>query len=384
MRIVTSTLTLSALCSQASAFSIGTRNAGVAPDTMNSRTTSAFSFALGSTTSPDNDDVPLKIPEPEAAVAVVTEGDTRETTAETPSVSDDEVSSLSSLQRLSGTTVTSVLTNEPVELSSYLTSSTSNTGAKSMLVFGTYAADFNAIEYVQRLRYYLPQLQQIGIGKVGLILNCEAEAAKVLVDMLDLDTDATTDGISTTVELLVDPLGKAGRKFGVGTGWRPDDEEMSPYLKLFGMLFGLGAWATLPAVIGGYIGNPFFGQPWIEDAIAVGQRKDRWPNTALELDEESGEIKVNKFKELPYVGGWERRPLELATLRLQNMMDISIKNWKELAPAQNALDAGVLTQLGGLLVVDSKSGNELFRWRDPGICAVANFEDVIKKVPLKE
>lgn len=40
--------------------------------------------------------------------------------------------------------------------------------------------------------------------------------------------------------LMVDNLGRAGRAFGVGTGWRPDDKDMSPYVKLFGMLFGLG------------------------------------------------------------------------------------------------------------------------------------------------
>ena len=251
-----------------------------------------------------------------------------------------------------------------------------------MLVLGTYAADFNAIEYGQRLRFYLPQLKELGITKIGFVLNCEADAAKALVDMLDLDTDATsTNDDDVKVELFVDPSGQAGRDFGVVRGWKPDDDEMSPYVKLFGMLWGLGAWATLPAVIGGYIGNPLYGQPWVEDAIAVGQRKNRWPNTALELDSSSGDILVNKFKELPLVGGWERRPLELATLRLQNMMDISIKNWKSLAPNKEALKAGVLTQLGATIVVDCKSQEELFSWRDPGICAVANFEDIIKDVP---
>lgn len=280
----------------------------------------------------------------------------------------------SSIDRLSGSKVLSVKTNEMVELSSFLKSGND----KSMLILGTYAADFNAIEYVQRLRFYLPELLAKGVNKIGLVLNCEAQAAKRLVDMLDLETDATSD--NAVIELFVDPTGEAGRAFGVGRGWKPDDEETSPYLKLFGMLFGLGAWATLPAVIGGYIGNPFYGQPWIEDALAVGQRKGRWPDNALELDNESGQVKVNKFKELPYVGGWERRPLELATLRLQNMVDISIKNWKDLAPSQEALKAGVLTQLGGAVVIDCKSEKELFRWRDPGICAVANFEDILKEI----
>ena len=51
---------------------------------------------------------------------------------------------------------------------------------------------------------------------------------------------------------------------------------------------------------------------------------------------------TNKFKELPWVGTWERRPLELVTLRLQIMLDISIKSWKDLAPGEKALRAGVL------------------------------------------
>ena len=152
---------------------------------------------------------------------------------------------------------------------------------------------------------------------------------------------------------------------------------LSIHLTLFGMLWGLGAWATLPAVIGGYIGNPFVPQPWIEDALAVGQKKGRWPDNALEIGQD-GSI-VNKFDELPVVGTWPRRPLELATLRLQSMIGISLQNWKSLAPDDEALDAGVLTQLGGCIVVDS-NGQTIYEWKDPGICAVCNFEDMIKKL----
>lgn len=278
-----------------------------------------------------------------------------------------------SMEKISGVSVTSVVSSEKIELSHFLRSGTK----KSMIIFGTYAADFNAIEYAQRLRYYLPQLKERGIGKIGFILNSDADAAKKLVQLVDLQTDATSD--DSIIELFIDPSGEAGRRFGVGRGWKPDDQDFSPYLKLFGMLFGLGAWATLPAVIGGYLGNPFLPQPWIEDALAVGQRYNRFPSNALELDE-SGRVVVNKFKELPLVGEWERRPLELATLRLQNMVDISIKYWSELAPSKDALDAGVLTQLGGCLVVESSTGKDLFRWRDPGICAVTNFEDILKKI----
>ena len=59
---------------------------------------------------------------------------------------------------------------------------------------------------------------------------------------------------------------------------------INAYGKLFGMLLGLGAWATLPAVIGGYIGNPWRAQPWIEDAMAQGSAKGRWPGTGLVVE----------------------------------------------------------------------------------------------------
>jgi len=246
-----------------------------------------------------------------------------------------------------------------------------NPSGKSMFVFGTYAADFNAIEYVQRLRYYLPILKSdCGVSKFGIVLNCQPAAAKALLEAVELDSDE--------VDIFVDNTGQAGKKFGVQRGWLPDNGDVNPFLKfkLFGMLWGLGAWATLPAVIGGYIGNPLVPQPWIQDALAVGQEKGRWPDNALEIADD-GTV-TNKFDDLPLVGSWPRRPLELATLRLQSMIGISLKNWKDLAPDDEALDSGVLTQLGGCIVVEN--GNTVFEWKDPGICAVANFESIVKKL----
>jgi hypothetical protein len=60
------------------------------------------------------------------------------------------------------------------------------------------------------------------------------------------------------------------------------------------------------------------------------------------------------------------------------MMGISLKQWEELAPDEEALQAGVLTQLGGCLVMDK--GQLLYEYRDPGICAVANFETILKTI----
>jgi hypothetical protein len=263
-------------------------------------------------------------------------------------------------------------------------SSSSVNQKRTLLIFGTYAADFNMIEYGQRIRYYYPILQKspYNITRCGMIINGKnslvVQKFRRYIDLPD------------TIEYFYDPTGKAGKAFGVSRGWLPDNPEINPYLKLFGMLFGLGAYATLPAVISGYIGNPFVQQPWITDALTVGNLQQRWPMNALEINNGTTVIK-NKFDDLPVVGRtWGRRPLELATLRLQSMMGISIAHWDELQPNQQALDAGVLTQLGGCLIIEQKDDNDsndhgkickiLYDWKDPGICAVANFEDILKKL----
>ena len=54
----------------------------------------------------------------------------------------------------------------------------------------------------------------------------------IVVDLVDLDT--------TTVDIFVDNKGEAGRAWGVERGWLPDNKDVNPFLKLFGMLWGLG------------------------------------------------------------------------------------------------------------------------------------------------
>jgi len=88
---------------------------------------------------------------------------------------------------------------------------------------------------------------------------------------------------------------------------------------------------------------------------------------ALDLNAE-GEVVNNSFNNLPIVGGWGRRPLELATLRLQTMLGVSLARWSDLQPTDNRC----LTQLGGVAVV--RDGELLFEYRDNGICAICDFE----------
>jgi hypothetical protein len=245
--------------------------------------------------------------------------------------------------------------------------------SRSLIVFGTYAADFNNIEYAQKVAYYLPRLKEKGLKRVFFIMNAEVESCLYL---------ASKTGLPEEVFLYSDPKGLLGKSFGVNRGWKPDDSTLNPYVKLFGMLFGLGAMQTLPSVISGYIGNPWKADPWIENALAIGQVQKRWPSNALELNDE-GTVKVNKFNELPYIGEWKRKPLELATLRLQNMVGLSLVDWEKLKPSDDCIkEHGVLTQLGGVRVVDNNL-NVLYEFKDEGICHTADFEQIIEKIIVK-
>jgi len=234
----------------------------------------------------------------------------------------------------------------------------------SLVVLGTYPADFNMIEYAQRLRYYLPALRAKGVSRVLCTVNGKPSSVERLSEMLELPAE---------IELLADESGEAGRAFGCSRGWRPDDASLSPYAKLLGMLIGLGAWRTLPAVITGYLGNPGGKHEWIEAALAQGQRAGRPTFNGIILDlDGDGKVRRSAFDELPLVGGWGRRPLELATLRLQTMLGLSLASWDELQPT----DERCLTQLGGLVAV--RDGAVVYEYRDNGICAACDFEELLK------
>jgi len=131
----------------------------------------------------------------------------------------------------------------------------------------------------------------LGIENFYVIVNADMDATKEIQDLIPQKSGVT---------FLSDPTGAAGRMFGVSRGWRPDDSKMSPYFKLYMMLFGFGCWATLPAVIGGYIGNPGRKQSWITSALMYNTEKGYFPTNAIKDGS-------NMFDDLPVVGSWGRR-----------------------------------------------------------------------------
>lgn len=260
---------------------------------------------------------------------------------------------------LSGVSVTRVETgasSSEVDLGATLGASSAK---RTFLVLGTYPGDFNMIEYAQKLRHFRTKLTEKGVDRICAVVNGAPASCLKLAELLDLPPE---------IELYSDPKGEAGRRFGVSRGWRPDDDGLNPYLKLYLMLFGIGPPQTLPAVITGYLGNPWGKRAWIETALAQGQAAKRWPDTVLDAQG------ANNFDALPVVGTWGRRPLELATLRLQNLK-MAFDNWEALKPT----DDRCLTQLGGCAVV-GPDGDAQFAWIDNGICDVPDFDDILNQL----
>ena len=136
-------------------------------------------------------------------------------------------------------------------------------------------------------------------------------------------------------------------------------------------------------MLSGYVGSPGGRRAWIEAALKQGQLAGRKPGPLPDILDlsASGEVLGNKFDDFPLVGGWGVRPLELATLRLQNLVGVQMAHWDALKPDNLA----TLTQLGGCVLSDG-NGGVAYEWTDPGICAVANFEDILKALdaPAKD
>jgi hypothetical protein len=254
----------------------------------------------------------------------------------------------------------STTTNHTVDLGNALSSTPP--GTKSLIVLGIHAADFNMVEYCQRVRFFLPQLQCKGVNRFILVVNGKISACKKLTELLDLPE---------SMELYADPTGEAGRRFGVSRGFRPDDARFSPALRLFCQGVGIGPpWATLGAVVAGYVGNPDGRRDFIEDGLLQGQLAGRWP-AVLKLGPNNSILR-NNFDEFPLLGSWGLRPFELATLRLQNLIGIQIKNWDALKPEEPQC----LTQMGGCAVVGG-GGEPLYSWVDRGLCDMPNFQVLI-------
>lgn len=235
-------------------------------------------------------------------------------------------SSSAEYESLKGIKVYNALTKEPVELLSLWEPSYGN---KVVLPFLTHFADLTSWEYAQKLVRLMPTLENSGVQVVAVGLG-SADSAQSFARTLKFPMD----------KLYADPSGAAYKALGFFPGFGPE-MDIPAAAKLSAMLLGIGSPGTVQEVARGYVGD----------------------QTAKQVYESPTPFDV--------LGTGFQRPMELATLRLFNMIGI-IPKWSELSPA----DQSLLTQQGGTLAFN---GNEvIYRTNDSGILKYTDVDEMLR------
>ena len=200
---------------------------------------------------------------------------------------------------------------------------------RRVLFFLSHFGDLTSWEYAQKLKEKMDVLlaSSSGVSVVGL---GSPEAGRKFAELLDFPIDKCT--------LYAEPEGTLYKDLGFAQGFLPE-AQVSPYVKLLGMLAGVGSPGTIQEVLRGYIG-----------------------------DRDSKQI----FENSPFdiLGKGYQRPFELATLRLSNMIGI-LPNWSDLVS-----DEKLLTQQGGTMVFEGE--NLIHLQKDDGILKYASIDKVIE------
>jgi len=238
--------------------------------------------------------------------------------------------------------------------------------------------DFNAWELTQQ---YMVALKEGGKladspAKVVLVGIGSVDSAKQFAKDLQLD-ELIESGRLT---LLVDAEGAVTSALGCYQGWltvdpvhreRYPQTDVSPYVKLLGMIFGLGSPGTIGEVLYGYVGDNtgnkgVDGRSWVVDSLLQGSSQGRFPN-----------LTPAAFENTPITSSL--RPFELATLRLQTGLHI-VTNWGKLVPQGKSPHVGdLLTRMGGTFVLDGK-GKCQWSYFDQGILTYADVDEVCQVV----
>ena len=212
---------------------------------------------------------------------------------------------------------------------------------RKFILFLTHLGDLTSWELGQKISYFLPALEKSNTQVIAVApatiqnSNLFEKFTKFPKKLLYLDERAESF---------------AAMNFKRGV---IPDAPLSPYFKLLLMLAGIGSDGTMKEVLRGYFGDRFTPtrNNWIAETLRI-VSQDRFDA-----------VGENRYL----------RPFELATVRLQNMLDI-IPNWNSLIPQ----DSRLITQLGGGYLLDFN--NEiLYSHVDTGIL---NYTDIDKVLDL--
>lgn len=224
--------------------------------------------------------------------------------------------------------------------------------------------DFNAWEVTQQ---YVTAVEDGAFGstcKIVLVGIGSADAARQFSADLSLESRPSAE-----ITLVADEKGAVTDALNCYKGWLAIDKrhaekwpasDVSPYIKLFGMIFGFGSPGTIEKVIYGYVGDSNGGKrsrKWVIDALLQGSEQGRWPK-----------LTERAFEGIPEETGL--RPFELATLRAQTGIHI-VLNWGKLGPKNGDL----FTRMGGTFVF--RGEETIFSYFDKGILTYAPQDEVL-------
>lgn len=218
---------------------------------------------------------------------------------------------------------------------------------RTIVALLTHFGDFNAWEYCQQLKYQLSALEGAGASLVLVGIGGSSQA-RLFAKLLALPG---------SMPIYADPTGAAARSLGCSRGFG-EGVPVSVYAKLLPMLLGFGSPGTIEAVLRGYKGDVSASRDWVDAALAQGSSQGRFPAGLGARDWD-------------YLGADGLRPLELATLRLQNMVDGIVAHWPELAPADDQL----VVQQGGTVIFDSRK--PVYVYKDAGILTYTPIAEVL-------
>ena len=220
---------------------------------------------------------------------------------------------------------------------------------RAVTVFLTQFGDFDSwelaqflVDDVERMRREGAEVVAIGIGSV--------EAAREFAARTNFPADRLYADESASCHAALGFAPGLGRKGG-DFEWMAKTP-INGYGKLLLMCAGIGSPGTLRAVFGGYTGSKY---------------KDEIFREGTNVDVPT----IRKAMKMTLGDGY-LRPFELATLRLNNMIEI-LNNWEALTPK----DSDLLVQRGGVIIFED--GKTTFRHDDAGILGFCPAARVVEK-----
>jgi hypothetical protein len=188
-------------------------------------------------------------------------------------------------------------------------------GRRRLVVLMGQLGDFDSLEYAQALAVALTRLEAAGMGLLAIALGNEVGAARF----------CTYTGLPRDC-LQVEASAALHQQLGLYSGLQTP---LGPWPALLLMCAGIGSPGTLAEVLRGYSGD-----------------RQAPPRLTMPL--------------FNLVGQGYQRPFELATVRLQNMVEV-LGRWRTYVPTD-----AYLTQRGGTFLLEADDGL-LYAHRDAGI-----------------